>query len=50
VDAAKEILESAQKPAQLPKGIMDPHQTYYAGILRNREELVLILNENSLLS
>jgi chemotaxis signal transduction protein len=49
VDAAQEILESVQKPAQLPQGLMDPHQEYYAGILRNREDLVLILNENSLL-
>jgi chemotaxis signal transduction protein len=49
VDAAKELLESGQKPAELPQGLMESPQQYYAGILRNREDVVLILNENSLL-
>jgi len=49
VDGAKELLETGQKPAPLPRGLMSPGLRYYAGILRNREDLVLLLNEDGLL-
>lgn len=49
VDSAKELLEATQKPASLPGGIINPSMRYYAGVLRNREDLVLLLNEDGLL-
>ena len=49
VDAANELLESSQQPVQLPPGLLESKHNYYAGILRNREDLVLLLNENRLL-
>lgn len=49
VDAAKELLETAQKPVPMPHGVLNPDLNYYAGILRHREDLVLLLNEDGLL-
>ena len=50
VDGAKELLETGQKPFPLPRGVMNPSLNYYGGILRNRDSLVLLLNEDGLLS
>ncbi|MHB8846671.1 MAG: chemotaxis protein CheW [Nitrospirota bacterium] len=49
VDAAKELLETAQRPAPMPRGVVNPSVNYFAGILRNNEDLVLLLNEDGLL-
>jgi chemotaxis signal transduction protein len=49
VDAAKELLETDQRPAPIPRGLLNSSLNYYAGILRNREDLVLLLNEDGLL-
>jgi chemotaxis signal transduction protein len=49
VDTAKELLETAQKPVPMPQGVLNPSLNYYAGILRNREGLVVLLNEDGLL-
>jgi purine-binding chemotaxis protein CheW len=48
-DTAKELLEAKQPPAPLPPGVVDPSLQYYAGVLRNREDLVLLLDEDRLL-
>lgn len=50
VDVAAELLTAAQGPAPLPPGIMGSNQAIYAGILRNREDLVLLLNVEGLLA
>jgi chemotaxis signal transduction protein len=49
VDTAKELLETTQKPVPMPRGVLNPSLHYYAGILRNREDLVVLLNEDGLL-
>jgi chemotaxis signal transduction protein len=49
VDAAKELLEARQKPAPVPPGVLNPSLPYYTGVLKNREDLVLLLNEDGLL-
>ena len=49
VDTAKELLETSQKPVPMPRGVLNPSLNYYAGILRNREDLVVLLNEDGLL-
>lgn len=49
VDAAKELLETAQRPIPMPRGVVNPSVNYFAGILRNNEDLVLLLNEDGLL-
>lgn len=49
VDAAKELLETDQKPVPIPRGVLNPSLHYFGGILRNREDLVLLLNEDGLL-
>lgn len=49
VDTAKELLESQQRPAPIPAGVLNPSLRYYAGVLRNREDLVLLLNGDGLL-
>ena len=48
VDSAKELLDTREKPAPLPAGIVNPSLQYYAGVLRNGEDLVLLLNEDGL--
>ncbi len=49
VDAVTEIIDTAQKPAPMPRGVMSPTVNYFGGILRYRDELVLLLNEDGLL-
>ncbi len=51
VDAVVEIIETDQKPVPMPKGVMNPTlRGYYSGILRHKNELILMLNEDGLLS
>jgi len=50
VDAVTEILDTGQKPVPLPRGVINPSLLYYRGILRHRDTLVLLLNEDGLLS
>lgn len=49
VDAVMEILDTEQKPVLMPKGVVNPSLRYYSGILRHKETLVLLLNEDGLL-
>ncbi len=49
VDAVTEIIDTAQKPVPLPRGVMNPTLGYFGGILRHRDDLVLLLNEDGLL-
>lgn len=49
VDAASELLEVRQKPAPFPRGVLNPSLNYYSGVLKNREDLVLLLNEDGLM-
>ncbi|HSQ78516.1 MAG TPA: chemotaxis protein CheW [Nitrospirota bacterium] len=50
VDAVTEIIDMAQKPVPVPKGVMNPTTLqYFGGILRYRDELILLLNEDGLL-
>jgi chemotaxis signal transduction protein len=48
VDAVSEIVDQAQKPAPMPAGVMEPSQRVYAGVLRSKGELILLLNEDGL--
>ncbi len=48
-DAVTEIMTSDQKPAPLPPGIINPSMQYFRGVLRHRDSLVLLLNEDGLL-
>ncbi len=49
VDGASELLETRERPAAIPKGVLSGGMNYYAGILKNRDDLVLLLNEEGLL-
>jgi chemotaxis signal transduction protein len=49
VDSASELLETREKPYAIPRGVLNTSLHYYAGILKNREDLVLLLNEEGLL-
>lgn len=49
VDAVSEIVSAEQKPVPLPPGVINPSIRYYRGILRHRDSLVLLLNEDGLL-
>jgi purine-binding chemotaxis protein CheW len=49
VDAVTEILDTEQKPVGVPKGVMNPSLQYFNGILRHKENIVLLLNEDGLL-
>jgi purine-binding chemotaxis protein CheW len=48
VDAVTEILDTEQKPVPVPKGVVNPSLQYYRGILRHKDNLVLLLNEDGL--
>ena len=48
VDNVIEILDTEQKPLPMPKGIINPRLKYFSGILRHKENLVLLLNEDGL--
>jgi purine-binding chemotaxis protein CheW len=50
VDEVAEIFDTAQTPAPMPTGVLNPGMRYYRGILRHRDNLVLLLNEDGLLS
>ncbi len=50
VDAVTEIADIMQKPVPVPKGVMNPTLNYFGGILRHRDELILLLNEDGLLT
>lgn len=50
VDAVTEIIDTDQKPVPLPRGVMNPTLPYYRGILRHASSLILVLNEDGLLS
>ena len=49
VDEVTEIFDTAQNPAPMPAGVLNPSMRYYSGILRHRDKLVLLLNEDGLL-
>ncbi len=49
VDDVTEILDSDQMPAPMPHGVIDPAVRFYGGVLRHKENLVLLLNEDGLL-
>jgi purine-binding chemotaxis protein CheW len=49
VDAVTDILDTAQRPVPLPNGVVNPGLRYYNGILRHKEKLVLLLNQDGLL-
>jgi chemotaxis signal transduction protein len=49
VDAVTDILDTEQKLIPLPKGLVDPGLRCYLGVLRYKENLVLLLNEDGLL-
>lgn len=49
VDAVIEILDTEQKPAPMPTGVINPSLRHYNGILRYKKNLVLLLNEDGLL-
>ena len=48
-DAVTEIVDTVQTPVPLPAGVLNPSLRYYGGILRHRDSLVLLLNEEGLL-
>lgn len=49
VDAVTEIIDTAQKPVPVPRGVINPTLQYFGGILRYRDDLILLLNEDGLL-
>ncbi len=49
VDAVTEILDTEQKPVVMPKGVINPSLQYFSGILRHKDNIVLLLNEDGLL-
>ncbi len=49
VDAVAEIADIELKPVPVPRGAINPSLRYYRGILRHRDSLVLLLNEDGLL-
>ena len=49
VDDVMEILDTDLAPAPMPQGVIDPGLRYYSGVLRHKEDLVLLLNEDGLL-
>ncbi len=49
VDAVTEILDTDQRPVPMPKGVINPSMQYYSGILRHKDNLVLLLNGDGLL-
>ncbi len=49
VDAVSEIITAEQEPVPVPRGVINPSIRYYRGILRHRDNLVLLINEDGLL-
>jgi chemotaxis signal transduction protein len=48
VDAVMDILDAEQKPFPLPQGLLDPSVQCYRGIMRYKDQLALLLNEDGL--
>jgi purine-binding chemotaxis protein CheW len=49
VDSVREIIDTAQQPVPVPRGVMNPTLKYFGGVLRHRDDLILLLNEDGLL-
>jgi chemotaxis signal transduction protein len=49
VDAVREIIDADQKPAPLPKGVMNPALKLFGGVIRHKGELILLFNQDGLL-
>ncbi len=49
VDAVIEIIDAERGPMPMPKGVLNPTLNYYSGIIRHKDGLVLLLNEDGLL-
>lgn len=49
VDTVSEIIDNVQKIAPVPFGVLNPTFLYYRGVLRHKESLVLLLNEDGFL-
>lgn len=49
VDAVTDILDSEQKLIPLPKGLVEARLRCYLGVIRYKDSLVLLLNEDGLL-
>ncbi|OGW40844.1 MAG: hypothetical protein A2010_07725 [Nitrospirae bacterium GWD2_57_9] len=47
-DEVREIIESNQKPAPVPAGVMDRGIRVFRGLIRHKGELILLLNEDGL--
>jgi chemotaxis signal transduction protein len=48
VDAVTEIADIPGEPVPVPRGVLEPTLPYFRGILRHKNELVLLLNEDGL--
>lgn len=48
VDAVTEIADIPAEPIPVPRGVLEPTLPYFRGILRHKNELVLLLNEDGL--
>lgn len=48
-DAVSDIFDTPQKPVALPKNVLPRDVRSYGGILRYKDNLVLVLNEDELL-
>lgn len=48
VDSVLEILDADRKPAPLPRGVVNPSLRYYRGVLRYKDTLALLLDEDGL--
>jgi len=49
VDAVTEIIDTVQRPVPVPKGVMNPTLNYFGGIIRHKDALILLLNEDGLM-
>lgn len=49
VDAVMDIMDTEQKTLPLPKGTVGPDVRCYGGVIRYKENLALLLNEDGLL-
>jgi len=47
-DSVIELLDSTQKPFPMPPGVVDPSLPYFAGVLKDKQGLVLLLSEDGL--
>lgn len=48
VDAVTEIADIPGEPIPVPQGVLEPTLPYFRGILRHKNQLVLLLNEDGL--